>query len=44
VGFGKYFFKVLVGRKMGVGRWVGMRVAHFKFIGEKVNGKSLLLI
>jgi hypothetical protein len=38
VGFDKYLPKALVGRKMGVGRWVGMIVAHFKYIGEKVNG------
>jgi hypothetical protein len=23
-----------------VGRWVGMRVAHFKFIAEWVNGEE----
>jgi hypothetical protein len=35
VGFGEYLPKMLVGRKIdGVGRWVGMRATHFKFIGE----------
>jgi hypothetical protein len=32
---------MLVGRKIdGVGRWVGMRAAHFKFIGEWVDGEE----
>jgi hypothetical protein len=38
VRFGRYLFKMLVGTS--VGRWVGMRVTHFKFICEKVDGEE----
>jgi hypothetical protein len=30
VGFGRYLFKMLV----------GMSIAHFKFIGEKIDGEE----
>ncbi len=40
MGFGRYLLKVLVGR---LGRLVGMKVAHLKFISEYVDGEESTL-